>query len=335
MKVFQKKSVAILVMVLAIVLASVWGISRRPVVITPEGGDPLDTSLSTAYYREYIVDDAGVLSDRTEEALALYDANWDEWSGSILSVVTVPSVSGTAEEAAWDWADQLQLGENDAILLLDIGGQDAYLLSSGEFYDRFSGTESNYLGAYLYEDFMAGNYDKGVENLFANVHLLFRNTAFLAHTSDGVRAGVWAAILIVALLVIFTILDQMRYNTWYRRYGGLPVPPVVFRPILWWHRPGGAWWRRRRPPRPPRPPRGPGPGPRPPFGGGSFGPRPPRSGGSFGSRGGFGGGGFSRGGGFGSGRSGGGGFSRGGGFGGRAGGGGFGGGRGGGFGGGR
>ena len=335
MKFFQKKPVAILVMVLAIVLASAWGLSHRPVVVATEGGDPLDASLSTAYYREFIVDSANVLSDNTEEALALYDANWDEWSGSILSVVTVPFVSGTTEDAAWDWADRLQLGEDDAILLLDIGGQDAYLLSSGTFYDRFGGTESNYLGAYLYEDFVAGDYDDGVQNLFANVHLLFHDNAIVPGTDNPIGIGALAILLILLLVLLFTFLDQMRYNTWYRRYGGMAVPPVVFRPILWWHRPGGAWWRRRRPPRPPRPPRGPGPGPRPPFGGGSFGPRPPRSGGSFGSRGGFGGGGFSRGGGFGSGRSGGGGFSRGGGFGGRAGGGGFGGGRGGGFGGGR
>ena len=335
MKLFQKKGVAILVMVLAIALASVWGISHRPVVVTPEGGEALDTSLSTAYYREYIVDNANVLSENTEEALAVYDANWDEWSGSILAVVAEPFVSSTTEEAAWDWADRLKLGENDAILLLDIQGQDAYLLSSGEFYDRFGGTESNYLGAYLYEDFMAGNYDDGVENLFANVHLLFHDNAIVPGTNNPIEVGGLAVLLILLLVLVFSWMDQMRYNTWYRRYGGMPVPPVVFRPILWWHRPGGSWWRRRRPPRPPRPPRGPGPsgGPRPPFGGGSFGPRPPRSGGSFGSHGSFGGGGFSRGGGFGGSRSGGGGFSRGGGFGGRSGGGSFGGGRGGGFGG--
>ena len=328
MKLFQKKGVAILVMVLAIALSTAWGLLRRPVVVV-EGGEALDTSLSTAYYREYIVDNANVLSENTEESLALYDANWDEWSGSILSVVTVDSVSASTEDAAWDWADRLQLGENDAILLLDTSGQDAYLLSSGRFYDRFGGTESNYLGAYLYEDFMAGNYDAGVLNLFAHVHLLFQDNTVIPATNNPIEVGGLAILMILLLILVFSWLDQMRYNTWYRRYGGMPVPPVVFRPILWWHRPGGVWWRRRRPPRP-RPPRGPGSGsgPRPPFGGGSFGSRPPRSGGAS-----FGGGGFSRGGGFGSGRSGGGGFSRGGGFGGRSGGGSFGGGRGGGFGG--
>lgn len=333
MKVFQKKGVAILVMVAAIALSSLWGLWHKPTIMEVEGGDALDTSLSTAYYETFIVDNADVLSTKTEESLSTYNANWDEWSGSILAVVTEPFLSTSTEEAAWDWAERLQLGENDAILLMDTGGQDAYLLSSGNFYDRFGGTESNYLGAYLYEDFMAGDYDQGVLNLFANVHLLFRNPSVFATTNDMALSGTVAVLLIVGLVVMFCILDRARYNTWYRRYGTMPVPPVIFRPILWWHRPGSLWYRRRRPPRPPRPPRGPG---NPPRGGGSFGgggmfggsSRPPRSGGSS-----FGGGGFSRGGGFGSGRVGGGGFSRGGGFGGRSGGGSFGGGRGGGFGG--
>ena len=305
MKFFRKRGVAIAVLVLAVLLSAAWGLAHRPAA-APAGGSALDGSLSTAWCRAYILDSAGVLSEDTEEALALYDANWNEWAGSILAVVTEPSLSGTAEEAAWEWADRLELGENDAILLLDVGGQDAYLLTSGTFYDRLAGQESSYLSAYLYEDFMAGDYDGGVENLFAHVHLLFSGgVSARAETYSGAIALV---VLVAVMLLLFSALDRMRYNAWYLRYGAMPAPPVVFRPILWWHRPGGAWWRHRPPPRPPRPP----------FGGGFSGPRPPRGGG-FGSF--SGGGGFGRGGGFGSGRAGGGGFSRGG----------FGGGRGGGF----
>ena len=312
MKFFRKKPVAIAVLVLAILLSSAWGIARRPAVTAPAGGDPLDDSLSTGWCREYIRDNAGVLSEETEEALALYDANWDAWAGSILAVVAEPFVSGTAEESAWEWADRLQLGEDDAILLLDVDGQDAYFLTSGGFSGRLDGQEGSYLSAYLYEDFMAGDYDAGVRNLFAHVHLLFRSGAVLPQAGEGVRSAVVLVVMLCALALIFSVLDRMRYNAWYLRYGGMAVPPVVFRPILWWHRPGSSWWRHRPPP-PPR-----GPGPRPPFGG-AFSSRPPR------------GGGFSRGGGFGRGGFGGGGFSRGGGFGGRTGGGSFRGGRGGGF----
>ena len=38
MKFFEKKGVAVTVLVLAIVLSSIWGISKKPAVTVPEGG---------------------------------------------------------------------------------------------------------------------------------------------------------------------------------------------------------------------------------------------------------------------------------------------------------
>ncbi len=351
MKLLKNRGFAIAVMVLAIVLSSLYGLSKKPQVDTPEGGRALDESLSTGTMSHYIKDDAGILSSSTEQTLALYNANWDQWEGCILAVVTVNTVSGDMEEAAYNWALKLGLGEDDAILLMAPGNQNAALVASGRFYDAM-GDPVWYIDQYLYDDFMAENYDQGVLSLFGQIHLLFGEDSIAqggayAAGALSVFSFLPVVVLLVILLVFLSSLDAVRHATWRRRYGGMAVPPVVFRPILWWHRPGGAWYRRRMVPPPPRPPRrGPPPppggfgGPRPPRGGGgSFTPRPPRSGGgSFGSRGGSfggrsGGGSFgSRGGGFG-GRSGGGSFgSRGGSFGGRSGGGSFGG-RGGGFGG--
>ena len=48
MKFFQKRGVAIVVLILAIVASSAWGLHKAPVVSTPEGGEKLDPSLSTA-----------------------------------------------------------------------------------------------------------------------------------------------------------------------------------------------------------------------------------------------------------------------------------------------
>ncbi len=328
MKLLKNRGFAVAVMVLAILLSSLYGLSKKPQVDTPEGGRTLDESLSTGAMSRYIVDDAGILSGKTEETLALYNANWDLWEGCILAVVTVNTVNGSTEDAAYNWALKLGLGEDDAILLLVPGAQDAALVASGRFYDAM-GDPVRYIDQYLYDDFMAGEYDQGVLSLFGQIHLLFGESSMAQ--GGAYAAGVVtvfsflpAVVLLVILLVFLSSLDAVRHAAWRRRYGGMAVPPVVFRPILWWHRPGGAWYRRRMVPPPPRPPRrGPPPpsgggfgGPRPPRGGGSFTPRPPRSGGgSFGSRGGsFGG------------RSGGGSFgSRGGGFGGRSGGGSFGG----------
>ncbi len=346
MKLLKNKAFAALVLIAAIALSSLYGLSKRPQVEVPEGGAALDDSLSTAYLSAYLVDEAGVLSAGTEKSVLLYNANWDKLSRGILAVVTTRGTAslGGIEEAAWTWAEDLLLGENDAILLIDAGAEDYRLVASGTFYDLLAAQSASFVDACMAGYVQQRDYNGGVLNLMGQLHLLQGSGA---HSSGGGAFGIIAAlipifVLLIFLIVVFTMLDSLRYSSWYGRYGGMPVPPVVYRPILWWHRPGSSWYRRRCAPPPPhhrgpgpRPPMGGGPGgPRPPMGGGPRPPRPPMGGGFTPPRSGsFGGG--SRGGGFGGPRSGSfGGGSRGGGFGGGSRGGSFGGGgRGGGFGG--
>ena len=112
MKFFQKRGVAIVVLILAIVASSAWGLHKTPAVSTPEGGEKLDPSLSTAAFTQYVRDDAGVLSDKTEEAIGLYNANWDKMFGSIMAVVTTESANDI-ENAAYDYAIEMQLAEKE------------------------------------------------------------------------------------------------------------------------------------------------------------------------------------------------------------------------------
>ena len=363
MRILKNRGFAALVLVAAIVLSSLYGLSKKPAVELPQGAPPLNESLSTAGFEWLIVDEAGILSSKTEKSVSLYNANWDKTAGSVMAVAAVPDAEDYGvdiEDAAWNCGEMLELGTNDALLLIDAGRKDAYLISNGSFAGRFNGQEGQYVRSCLSDSAVSGKWDEGVLALFAETHLLFD----MRGQSGGGSLLVSllpAIVLLIVLLVLFSWVDSLRYSSWYGRYGAMPVPPVVYRPIFWWHRPGGRWYQRRHAPPPPPPPRrdprGPGPrppmggGPRPPMGGGHRPPRPapPRTGGGgFGRGGGFGsgsrsGGGFrggSRGGGFGGGSRGGGGLgggSRGGGFGGGSrGGGGFGGGsRGGGFGGGR
>lgn len=355
MKILKNRGFAVLVLVAAIVLSSLYGLSKKPEVEAPEGAVPLDTNLSTSYYEDYIVDEARVLSAKAEKSLSLYNANWDKkLVGGIMAVVTVSDAGGNIEDAAWDWGKSLGLTESDTVLLLDTGTQTGYVAAGGYFYDYLSAQSEGFTDAALAEGLKNGDYGEAALTLFGEVHLLFGSAGSAAgSTGNGVFSLIVSLIpvlvLVVVLLVLFNLMDGIRYSGWYGRYGTMPVPPVVYRPIFWWHRPGSRWYQRRRtPPPPPPPPMGGPRGPRPPMGGGprpprsprppmSGGPRPPRPPVSGGPRsGGFGGG--SRGGGFGSGpRSGGfGGGSRGGGFGSGPRSGGFGGGsRGGGFGGGR
>ena len=334
MKFFQKRGVAIAVLILAILASGAWGLHKAPVVSTPEGGEKLDPSLSTAAFTQYVRDDAGVLSDKTEEAIGLYNANWDKMFGSIMAVVTVQS-SDDLENTAYDYADTMQLGTNDAILVIAEQQQNYYVVASGNFYDLLNGLSYSFVDSCMAGDVQKGDYNAAVQELCSQLHVeLSRQYQQDQAAQNDAGTAVLFILLLIVIFVIWIMLDRMRYNRYRRRYmmPGMGIPTVVYHPIFWGRRPP----RGPRPPRPggPRPPQG---GPRPPYSGGPSGgnrrpPQPPRrpsgSGNSFGGFGGGRGGGFSggsfggfgggsRGGGFGGGRSGGFGGGRGGGFGGR------------------
>ena len=333
MKFFQKRGVAIVVLILAIVASSAWGLHKAPAVSTPEGGEKLDPSLSTAAFEQYVRDDAGVLSDKTEEAIGLYNANWDKMFGSIMAVVTTESANDL-DSIAWEYANQMELAPDDAILVIAEQEGSYYLLPSGSFRSLLESLSQSFVASCMADGVQKGNYDAAVRSLCAALHVELSQQYQQSEAAlDEAANGVMFIMILVIFFIIWIMLDGMRYRRYRRRYmmPGMGIPTVVYRPIFWG----------RRPPRGPRPPRSGGPrppqgGPRPPYSGGSSGgnrrpPQPPRrpssSGGSFGGFGSTG-----RGGGFGSGSVGGFGGSRGGGFGGSRGGG-FGGGRGGGFGG--
>lgn len=305
MKLLKNKAVAVAVLIAVIVLSSLYGLAKRPAVEAPKGGPELDESLPTAYFEGFVVDEAGVLSDKTERSICLYNANWDQLSRSILAVVTVRGTDRSMEDAAWDWAETLELGSDDALLLFDTGARESYVVAGGSFYDRFASQPAGFVDGCLLEYVRKGDYDRAALNLFGQVHVLFSRDAQGSRTALAI-AGV--VVLLIVLAVVLSLLDRVRYNSWHTRYGGIVSPTVVYRPILWWHRPGSSWYRRRQAPPPPmggpRPPAG---GPRPPVGGSPRPPRPPVSGGpkpfSPPRSGGFGGG--SRGNSFGSSRSGG------------------------------
>ena len=329
MKIFRKTGVAVLLTVLMI--AAAIGIGRwrgAQAEAVPPPSSELDTSLSAGTYLNWISDGADVLSEAQENQIALYNANWVERYDSLIAVATVSSLSEDIGDYAYDLGVEIELASADGILVVNAENGDCYL-AVGPDYPMTDSQVSSYLDRYLYEDAMAGNFGVGVLGLFDGINEFYLDNyglGYLDNSGDQVYGGRSAGemlgavvVLLVILLVIASVLDSMRYTSYRQRYYGVPNPPYVFRPILFWHGPGWGWYRRRWRRPPPPPPRGPrGPGGRP--GGGGFN--------GFQGPGGFGGSGGSRGGGF-SGGARGGGFSRGGGFGG-----GFGGSRGGGFGGG-
>jgi len=360
MKFLQKTWFAWLLTALMIVAAVGIGQAkgRQPEPLST-GSTALDRSLSTQQFADYIWDEAGVLSNKNEESICLYNANWAQRYDSIIAVAAVTSVDGDIDEYAYDLGEEIELASADGILVIDVSAKDAYL-AVGTDYPMTDSEITSFMNSGLYDYVQSGKTGEGIINLFGKINSFYVNNyglGYLDNSSpyssggDAAVGVVMLVIILIAIVLVINALDRARYNTYRRQYYGVLNPPVVFRPIFFWHGPGSYWYRRhwhRPPPPPPRPPRGPGggfggssgfgggsssgfggAGNRGPRGGGTFGGRPSgggRSGGFGGSFGGSsfggsrGGGSFggSRGGGFGGGRSGGfGGGSRGGGFGGR------------------
>lgn len=327
MKFFKKKSVAIVIMAAAILLSCGIGLAKAPASTTGTNGTTtgkLDTSLDSSYFTRYIADDANVLSTSVEKELSLYNANWDQMMGGIIGVVTANGFDGTLDDAAWEGGNALGLGDNDAVLFFDTESCEYTLLAYGVVYDLLADQPTSFVDNCVYSQISAGDYGSAALTLFEAIHPLVYEryggstlTTGSAYSAVSTLGSLFSLLVLIAVIVlIFTIVDGIRYSSWNARYGTVAAPPVVYRPILWWHRPGSAWYRRRR--NPPPPPRGGSHGPggfgggRPPMGGGTRPPmggsRPPMGGGGSRPRGGsFGGsrpgggsfGGSSRGGSFG------------------------------------
>lgn len=367
MKFLQKTWVAWLLTAVMIVAAvgigQVKGERREPEPL-PTGSAALDESLSTDGYDKWIWDDADLLSASAERQISLYNANWDYRYNSVVALVTTDSTDDL-EEFAWNQGSDMGLGEGDAILAISTRDE-AWFVAPG---DDFSTILTDRAVSELEDALDKGLNERHILTFYEVLNEIYVDNfglgnaeaeGYYEYDSGGDRmAGlIMLAFILIAIVVVVNAIDRSRYNTYRRQYYGVVNPPVMFRPIFFWHGPGTSWYRRnwrQPPPPPPRPPRGPGNRPGGGFGGGSgfsggsstgfggAGNHGPRGGGTFGGRpsgsgrsggfgGSFGGGSFggssfggSRGGGFGGSRGGGFGGGHSGGFGGGSRGGGFGG----------
>ena len=328
MKVFQNRAVAAVVMVLAIAASVAIGQVKKPDL-------SVEPSTKVVGSYTYVYDEARVLSDKTMEHIDAMNASLFAQTGAQIMVKTVDSTGGQdILDYAIDLGNQYGVGDaernNGVVMVLALdnisasGLQGDYGVVVGDGLTDYGNAFSSMQYQYLEDDFAAGNYDAGVKKTvdaffdwFADYYSVSirenyipatsRNysTASGYHTettgyverSTGSILGGFVTLMIV-LLVIWMILDAMRWSRYRRRYlqPGMGIPTVWYRPVFWGH----SWYRPRPPRRPPPPPRG-GRGPRPPMGGGPTPPRgggfgggrptPPRGGSFGGSRGSFGGGG--------------------------------------------
>ena len=318
MKFFQRQAVAVVVLVLAIAAGVVIGQARKP-----DTSGQASTAIVGSY--TYVYDYAGVLTDGTMEHIDAMNASLFAQTGAQILVDVVNSTGGVdIMDYAMDLGNTYGVGSaernNGVVMLLALenisqgGLVGDYCVVVGTGLENYADDFVSLQSYYLESDFAAGDYDAGVRAAFdafidwfadhygvtiregyipAVRETYSSGSGYYTETRGYVAPAVGSlvsgvVVLLVVLLVLWVILDGVRYSRYRRRYlrPGMGRPTVLYYPVF---------WGRPRRPRPPRPPRPPKPPRRPPsggtFGGGSFGGS---RGGTFGG-GSFGGAGGSRG----------------------------------------
>ena len=319
MKLSTNRVVGIIAVVLAIVAAVVLGQVRKEHFLSKS-----PTELLEVEYRQWICDEAKLLDDAAVKTVEQYNEAWDEKYYAVVAVASVERMVGWNEtDYAAALGQKWGLGENDMILVLvEDGDWQVYM---GDYVGAMmQDYQQQKLRQALDSAYYDGDFDGAVTAFFRQCDV-FYGQIDPAHKSGAYYGGDWYApvehgkeagggivgviFLILAIFVVWVLLDRVRYTRYRRRYI-LPgiVAPVRYYPIFW----GRSLYRPARPrPVAPPPPMGGGYQSRPTqsrpmnnrptggFNGGGFsggrrsGSSVRRSsGGSRSSRGGFGGGGF-------------------------------------------
>ncbi len=304
MKFFQKRGVAIAVMVLAIVASIAWGQYKKPV------------SLPQVRYGVWVCEDAELLSGTAERLIGQYNAKWNGAYHALCAVATVKSTRNwKLDDYTAVLGENWGLGENDLLLLLvDAADGPTYYVNGGAaIMNELTAADRSRIQYVLDVDVYAERWDDAVSDLFAVLDTVYAahyggasggNSGGGALSDDGREDTAGSALkifllVLLAALVIWIVLDRLRYDRYRRRAASGTAPAVRYVPVFWGRNP-----YKRSPTVKPQPHTN----YRPPSGGGSHvrpsSPSRPSSG--FGRTGGFGGGsrggGMTRGGGFGGGR---------------------------------
>lgn len=290
MNLLKKRGVAIAITAIVIVFMSLVGIRNAPANLPP---------VQTG---QWVYDGADVLSSQQESDLKRINEELISDHGAVIAVATMPDVKGwDLMEFCADLGDTWGLNGDSFILVLDIGGDNYWLVQGYDLLDLFTDDMAGqYAWQFLENDFAAKNYGDGVMKLVDALHTWYDGTYALAGqlnigNHDDPNVGFYDGqpmeyagsgfgfgsilLLILFAVILIVVLDSMRYNNYRRRV--IVTPGILYRPLIF-GRP-----RRHRAPPPPG-----GNHRRPPTGGGSggfgSGPRPggtthrPSSGSSFG-----------------------------------------------------
>ena len=162
MGVFKKTGVAWIITILMVLFAIGFGLAKARLTTQPEPPN----SYSDGSDSWYVYDDADVLSADTERALRARNQQLYETMDVVIACITTRDNQGNLGSFTLDYAETIGLGPNDFIVVLDIPGENYWLIQGSGLTGLFSDDDCQaYAWQYMEGAFAQGDYDTALLNL--------------------------------------------------------------------------------------------------------------------------------------------------------------------------
>lgn len=161
MKILKKQGVAWVIAAVMIVAAIGIGQAKAPVTpVEPPVSQPGSTEQVDSFY---VYDDADVLSAQTEDKITRRNLELYEKLDVLIAVVTTNYGRDDLYDFALGYAGDIGLGGNDFIVVLDISGENYWLIQGANLISWFTDEDcGDYAWNYMEQDFARGDYDGAV-----------------------------------------------------------------------------------------------------------------------------------------------------------------------------
>ena len=245
-KLFQNQVVAWAILILAVVLACVWGLSRKNAYESKKTTELLDVK---PYH--WIDDSADMLSSDTEKTIEEYNSQWNQQYHAVIAVATLPTLKGWENKenaGGQEYGEALggkwKLNDNDMLLLL-VRDEYWYVILGDSVAESIQlNRHEAKLEAVMSESYYKGNFDAAVVNFFRQADVFYAQASLMnSQTTWGdyqqpAKTGhvsIFKVILLIgAIFLVWAILDRIRYKRYRRRsVVNVGVPAVSYYPIFW------------------------------------------------------------------------------------------------------
>lgn len=169
MNILKKQGVAWVITIVMIVIAIGIGSAKAPVSPSPSfpaPDTPVPPNSGTSSSTLHVWDDANVLSDREEVALSEINAELSKKYGTVVACVTTNYGRDDLYDFALNYAARIGLTEYDFIVVLDIKGDNYWLVQGAGLQNLFTDDDcGDYAWEYMEDDFARGDYGEALLSL--------------------------------------------------------------------------------------------------------------------------------------------------------------------------